>query len=263
MRAAAKTVAVFCYALALAGAGALALLVVLLGLDAWPVRTPRPGVAPWLVDVGWLVLFGGQHSGMARQGFKAFWTRLVPARLERSLYAALSGLVLLGLAWTWQPVPGEPFWTGPPWISIVAAAAALGLVLVNLRFDHAGLFGLRQAWETTPAPDPLLVVGPYRYLRHPLMACLLVFLWTQPVMSPTLALLGGGLTAYIVAGIILEERDLLRRFGPAYTAYRRRVPALVPWRKPAPRGVYPALTSEESSCCLPASVPSSSTRSAP
>jgi hypothetical protein len=95
------------------------------------------------------------------------------------------------------------------------------------------------------------------------MACLLVFLWGQPVLSPTLALLSGGLTAYIGAGIILEERDLLRLFGPAYAAYRRRVPALVPWRRPAPRGVYPAVTSEESPCCLPASVPSSSMRSAP
>jgi protein-S-isoprenylcysteine O-methyltransferase Ste14 len=263
MRARDKASAVLCYLLALAGAAALAVLVLLLGSGRWTAPVPWPGVSPWLVDVGWLVLFGLQHSGMARHGFKACWTRLVPARLERSLYAALSGLVLLGLALTWQPVPGGPLWTGPPWLGLVALAAALGLVLVSVRFDHFGLFGLRQAWEPAPAPERLLVLGPYRYLRHPLMACLLVFLWAQPVLSATLALLAGGLTAYILAGIILEERDLLRQFGPAYAAYRRRVPALVPWRRPAPPGVYPAVTCEESSCCPPASVPSSSTRSAP
>src|SRR6516225_4759324 len=151
MRAAGKVIAVFCYLLALAGAGAMAVLVLLLGLGRWAAPVPWPG-SPWLVDGGWLVLFGLQHSGMARQGFKAFQARLVPARLERSLYAALSGLVLLGMALTWQGLPGEPFWTGPPWISLAALAAALGLVLVNVRFDHAGLFGLRQAWEPAPAP---------------------------------------------------------------------------------------------------------------
>ena len=68
------------------------------------------------------------------------------------------------------------------------------------------------------------------------MVCLLGVLWLQPVMTPTLALLSGGLTAYIGVGVVLEERDLLSRFGEAYAAYRRRVPALVPWRGAAPGG---------------------------
>jgi protein-S-isoprenylcysteine O-methyltransferase Ste14 len=74
------------------------------------------------------------------------------------------------------------------------------------------------------------------------MACLLVFLWVQPVMSTTLLILTGGLSAYIALGLLLEERDLMRRFHPHYAAYRRRVPALVPWRSPAPEGSYPPAT---------------------
>ncbi len=123
---------------------------------------------------------------------------------------------------------------------VVPLAAGLGLAAINLRFDHAGLFGLRQAREATPAAEELLVLGPYRYVRHPLMACLLVLLAAQPVMTPTLALLSGGLSAYIGLGLVLEERDLLRRFGDAYVMYRRRVPALVPWRRPAPPARWPA-----------------------
>jgi protein-S-isoprenylcysteine O-methyltransferase Ste14 len=72
------------------------------------------------------------------------------------------------------------------------------------------------------------------------MACTLVLLWVQPVMPPTLALLSGGLTLYVGVGLTLEERDQLRRFGPAYEVYRRRVPALVPWRRPAPPATFPA-----------------------
>ena len=52
-------------------------------------------------------------------------------------------------------------------------------------------------------------------------------------MQPALALLAGGLSAYVALGIVLEERDLARRFGPDYETYRRRVPSLVPWHWPA------------------------------
>ncbi len=233
-------VAAVCYAVALLGSAALVVLVLLLGLDVLPSHHFFSLPFPWLVNVGWLIVFGLQHSGMARAGFKRAWARWVPSHLQRSVYAGLSGLLVLGLAATWQPLPGAALWRGPPWLVAVPLSAALGLVLVNRRFDHAGLFGLRQVREQGrhPTADRLLVVGPYRWVRHPLMACLLVFLWAQPVMTPTLAALSLGLTAYVAVGVILEERDLVSRFGDAYLSYRRRVPALVPWRRPAAPAVY-------------------------
>jgi protein-S-isoprenylcysteine O-methyltransferase Ste14 len=239
--AAAWAVALVCYALALLGAGALAALVLALGLGLWETALVPLPVSPWVVNAAWLAAFGVQHSLMAREGFKRRWTRLVPADLERALYVGLSGLLLVGLVLTWQPLPGGPLWRGPGWLAVVPLAAGAGLVLVNLRFDPAQFFGLRQALGRGPAPDVLLVVGPYRYVRHPLMTCLLVFLWAQPVMPPALAFLSGGLTAYVAVGLVFEERDLLARFGDAYRAYRRRVPALVPWRRPAPPATHPVV----------------------
>jgi protein-S-isoprenylcysteine O-methyltransferase Ste14 len=234
----AKAVAVLCYLIALAGAGAFAALALLLGLDLLPQRISLPH--PWLVNVAGLLLFGLQHSGMARAGWKRAWARVIPAPLERSVYAALTGLVLLGIALTWQPLPGDPLWRAPPWLIVLPLMAATGLVWVNMRFDHLGLFGLRQAWENggDRAPERLLIVGPYRFVRHPLMACLLGFLWLQPAMPPALLLLSGGLTVYVLIGVLLEERDLRRRFGAAYADYRRRVPMFVPWRRPAPAATY-------------------------
>ena len=48
-------------------------------------------------------------------------------------------------------------------------------------------------------------------------------------MTPTLALLSGGMTLYILLAIPLEERGLVQQFGSAYEDYRRQVPALIPW----------------------------------
>jgi protein-S-isoprenylcysteine O-methyltransferase Ste14 len=231
-----KAVALACCLLGLAGAAALALLVLLLGTGT-VLDVPRlPLGWAWAADLAWLVAFGLQHSVMARDGFKRHWTRLVSPRLERSVYVGLSGLLLLGLSLTWQPLDGPAWWRGPLALLLVPLAAAVGLGLVSRLFDHGSFFGLCQAWseDGSAPPETLLVAGPYRYVRHPLMACLLVFLWAQPVMPPTLALLSGGLSAYVALGLALEERDLLRRFHPAYAAYRRRVPALVPWRRPIP-----------------------------
>jgi protein-S-isoprenylcysteine O-methyltransferase Ste14 len=227
-----KACALICYALALAGGAALGARVFLMGLDRWPEQSVLPH--PWLVNLAWLVGFGLQHSGMARAGFKRSWTKVIPPHLERSVYGALSGLLLLGLALTWQPLGGEPWWRLPVWVVGLPLAAFLALALIIWRFDHFGFFGLRSP------PEQLLVIGPYRYVRHPMTACLLVVLWAQPIMTPTLVLLSGGLSAYLGIGLVFEERDLRRRFGTAYAAYRRRVPALVPWRPPAAPAVHPA-----------------------
>ena len=58
-----------------------------------PASGPR--LRSCLIDLGLLSLFALQHSGMARERFKKGWTRLLPPSLERSVYAALSGLFLL------------------------------------------------------------------------------------------------------------------------------------------------------------------------
>jgi len=233
-----KTLAVLCYLVSLAGAVAFGLRLFQLG-QGWTTLGPENPWS-WPINLGWLLLFGLQHSGMARNPFKQAWLRVIPSRLEMSFYAVTSGLILLGMALTWQPIDGPPLWTLPSWMAVIALIGAMGLAAINLRFDHFGLFGLRQAWEENPTEDVLLVQGPYRFVRHPLMACLLLVLWAHPVMSPMLTLLSGGLTVYIGVGLILEERDLLRKFGPAYAEYQQRVPALVPWRRPVPPSTHSA-----------------------
>jgi protein-S-isoprenylcysteine O-methyltransferase Ste14 len=217
------------------------IVIVLLGLDQPPPGALLAGSNPWLIDVAWLAAFGLQHSLMARACFKRAWTRMISPHLERSLYVGMSGLALLGLCLSWQPLPGPAIWRLPTWVLGAGLAGAIGSSFCCSRFDQLRFFGLRQALQIAgpQAPDDLQITGPYRFVRHPMMSCLLVFFWAQPVLTPTLALLSGGMTVYLMIGSRLEEHDLAERFGPSYEAYRRRVPAFIPWRRPVPPAIHP------------------------
>ena len=63
-----------------------------------------------LVDIGLILMFGLQHSVMARPGFKRAWTRVVPKELERSLYVLISSVVLALFMWQWRPIPTPVLW---------------------------------------------------------------------------------------------------------------------------------------------------------
>jgi protein-S-isoprenylcysteine O-methyltransferase Ste14 len=200
-------------------------------------RTATLGAA-LATDLGLLALFALQHSGMARPGFKRWWTRFVPEVAERSTYVLLSGLVLLLLFLFWEPLGGV-IWAAEN-TAVKAAlysAFAAGWVLVNAStfvINHFDLFGLRQVWLafcgrpytrlrfTTPAL--------YRVVRHPLYVGWLLAFWATPRMTLSHLVFAAAMTAYILAAIRWEERDLAAAH-PEYAAYRRRVPMLIPhWR---------------------------------
>lgn len=200
--------------------------------------TGATGIAV-LVNLGLLALFGLQHSVMARQGFKRWWTRIVPRPVERSTYVLFTSLVLAALFAFWRPLP-HVVWeveaTAVRWLLWGLYAAGWGIVLAgSCMIDHFDLFGLRQVWlyfrGEEYSPPEFQTPGFYRYVRHPLMTGFLLAFWATPEMTAGHLLFAGVSTAYILVALRFEERDLESFHGEAYRRYRRRTPMLVPGLK--------------------------------
>jgi protein-S-isoprenylcysteine O-methyltransferase Ste14 len=180
--------------------------------------------------------FAVVHSVLARERAKRAVARLVSPELERSLYSLVAGLQIAALLWLWRALPA-PIWQ----LEAPAARAALWafycagwLVVVAslLAVDSFRLFGLAQARDAAcgrSSPEPPIVLrGPYRWVRHPLYSGTILALFAAPTMSQGRLLLAAAFTLYMLVGMRFEERDLARRFGASWLEYRRAVPALLP-----------------------------------
>jgi steroid 5-alpha reductase family enzyme len=108
--------------------------------------------------------------------------------------------------------------------------------VATFQINHFDLFGLRQVWSSFRGRPytPLRFTTPalYRIVRHPLYVGWMMVFWATPRMTATHLVFAGALTAYILAAIRWEERDLVDAH-PEYADYRRRVPMLIP-RRPRP-----------------------------
>ena len=189
-----------------------------------------------LIDVALIALFGVQHSAMARPGFKAAWTRIVPAPIERSTYVLFASGVLIILMLFWHEW-ATPVWTvtNPVGAAVLWTLFGLGWLIVlvsTFLINHFELFGLQQAWfalrERAAAPPVLRQPFFYRFVRHPLYAGFFLAFWATPAMTMGHLLLAAGFSLYMLIAIRLEERDLIDVFGEAYVSYRRRVGMLIP-----------------------------------
>lgn len=202
--------------------------------------TPQvPLASAILINASLLLLFALQHSIMARPAFKSWWTKFIPAELERSSYVLLASLCLVLMMWQWQPVGGI-IWsvenTAAKTILLIAYLTGWAIVFIStFLINHFDLFGLRQVWlyftGKPYTPLPFRLPGFYRLVRHPLYLGFLVAFWATPVMTIAHLLFALLTTGYILTAIQFEERDLITHFGEKYKAYKRWAPMLIPFSK--------------------------------
>ncbi len=202
------------------------------GIDS--PRSGGLGVA-LLGNLALVLLFGAQHTIMARAPFKRWLTRHIPEAMERSTFVLAATALLALLVWQWQPLGGLVWEVQAPALrALLYGVYGLGwalLLAASFTINHFDLFGLRQAWlgfRGVPY-EPIRFRNPwlYRQVRHPLYLGFFLGLWGAPTMTVTHLALALMLSAYILFGVRFEERDLAA-VHPEYGDYRARVPMFIP-----------------------------------
>jgi protein-S-isoprenylcysteine O-methyltransferase Ste14 len=140
----------------------------------------------------------------------------------RSVAAALMFIASANyLVYYFFPLPvGLPHtFPWPWWVSAVAA------VLIALPSGYLWYRGVRDAGEETMTPkkEHTLYGGIYAKIRHPQAAGELMMWWVMAFFlhSPLLALFSLVWVPIFVAISLVEEQDLLIRYGEPYTLYRQ------------------------------------------
>lgn len=141
------------------------------------------------------------------------------ARLLSTPVFAVLLLAVVGLVYT-----RSLFGHGPVTIGLQVAAF---LLMLWARIE----FGLRSFhYAANPTEGGLVTSGPYRYMRHPIYAAILLFVWVGVAANPSLTSLALGLLVTVTVFLrILFEETLVRRRYPEYDEYARRTKRVIPF----------------------------------
>ena len=192
-----------------------------------------------IVNIGILLIFAIQHTIMARPAFKIWFTKIIPPAAERSTFVLIASIILAVLFWQWRPLP-EIIWQAESqtFRILLWGLSACGWIIVfysSFLIDHFDLFGLRQVYLNYKGVDyshhPFSLKSLYRFVRHPLMLGFLIAFWSTPDMTQGHLLFNLVITIYIIFGVKIEERDLVKTHGKDYINYQKSTSMLIPFPK--------------------------------
>jgi protein-S-isoprenylcysteine O-methyltransferase Ste14 len=139
--------------------------------------------------------------------------------------------------WLARGNPPAILGTGPLQVPALALSALLALVGLGLFVTSLGRFatdgdGTLAPWDP---PRRLVVRGPYRYVRNPMISGVVFILFAEALAIGSRSQLLWALVFLAVNAVyipLFEEWQLRERFGAAYDDYCRNVPRLLPRRTP-------------------------------
>jgi protein-S-isoprenylcysteine O-methyltransferase Ste14 len=120
------------------------------------------------------------------------------------------------------------------WFWLALLTAGIGLVLCVSTVRLFSKYG-----DGTPAPwDPpkkLVITGPYRYMRNPMITGALLLLLSEALLFHSWPI-AAWMILFFVGNVIyfpfVEEKGLEKRFGDEYLEYKARVPRWIPRLRP-------------------------------
>ncbi|MGD8882468.1 MAG: isoprenylcysteine carboxylmethyltransferase family protein [Desulfobacterales bacterium] len=118
------------------------------------------------------------------------------------------------------------------WLALLPAGVGLGLAFWTVKL-------FKEVGKGTPAPwDPpgkLVIRGPYRHVRNPMIAGALLILLAEAILFQSWPIAVWMVVFFISSTIyfrFIEEKGLEKRFGDNYREYKAHVPRWIPRLKP-------------------------------
>lgn len=191
-----------------------------------PASTPGGAAVAW--NVALFSAFAAHHSICARDRVRLGIDRLFPGR-ERSVYVWVASLALAGTCAAWRGVPGVAWQVDGIAAGLFYATRAAGIVL-TLRaaaildiWELAGTRPARHAPGEHGGSATFTRRGPYGWVRHPIYAGWFLVVFSVPAMTNTQLVFAAVSSAYLIVGMVFEERSLLAAAPEAYRDYQRAV----------------------------------------
>lgn len=217
------------------GGGLLAFIILLYGGPYSGIDFGLSTMGILLFDTSLSLVFFLQHSGMLRKRLQRLMQRVLPKAFIGPLYNILSGIVILILVVFWQSSPTAVF-SARGWVRLVFRGLFFfGLALIpwvmwtlgplrNFRLTSI----IDQVRGAETRPKPLVLHGPYRWVRHPLYLASLSLIWSNPEVTLDRLVMNLLFSGWVVLACTFEERRLVGQYGDAYRQYQQRVPMLLP-----------------------------------
>jgi len=113
-----------------------------------------------------------------------------------------------------------------PWAVVLQGLAGMLMIWARLTFGFRSL-----QMGTKPTPGGLVTTGPFRFLRHPLYASMIWWVWAAAASHRSAFAIGLGalITVCFWVRMLAEERQLLRVFPDEYSAYLRATRRVIPF----------------------------------
>ena len=117
-------------------------------------------------------------------------------------------------------------------VGLLLIGAGLALLVKTIRLFATVGKGTLAPWDPT---QKLVVEGPYRHVRNPMITAVITILLGEAVFVGSLAITELAVVFFIinyVYFIVSEEPGLVRRFGEDYESYKQHVPRWIPRTTP-------------------------------
>jgi len=174
------------------------------------------------------------HSVLSTSLVKRGAQRLMKGSFKyyRLLYSIIAFATLAWVLHIHFSIQEIILWLTPWYEKWLAALMILGGVVVMaicIKKYFLYLSGIDVFLDEQQTPV-LEQTGLHAYVRHPLYAGTLLFVWGIFVGYPyTSNLISCAcITIYTLIGIYFEEKKLVREYGAVYLEYRKKVPMLIP-----------------------------------